>query len=525
MSTALRSRILAALLSCGLCLPLAAQTSRIELPDMGSSAGQILSPGAERQYGEALMRELRRVGWLLEDPPLEEYIESLGFRLVAHSERPGDPFVFFVVRERSINAFAAPGGLIGVNAGLILTAETESELAAVLAHEVAHVTQRHLVRRFENMQKASLPIALAMIGTMIAASRVSGDAIPATIATGMGLMEQQAINFTRQNEYEADRVGIRTLAQAGFDPEGMAGIFGRMARAHRGPGDAVPEYLRTHPVTSARIAEARDRAASAEGAFFVPPTPQPLHPKLPTVLGGMRNASEISAWLPESDEGLRFRLMRERVRVLSAPLPMDALRYYAELGRAERADDPRPALYGEALALTAANRAAEALPLIDRLLAKDPGHVLFRLAQAEAKLMMGDAAAAEAVFAELNGDFPGNRSITLAYARALIQRGDAGAGRRAQALLRPLLSGSTSPALHVAFARASELAGDEIRAAEAHAEAAFLGGRAEDALRLLEGLAKREDLDYYQRARIDARITQITPAVLELRRRGLPSPG
>jgi beta-barrel assembly-enhancing protease len=523
MSASLKSRIGLVLLSCALCLPAAAQSSRIELPDMGSSAASIISPGEERQFVQEIIREMRRLGWLLDDPLIDEYLDSLGFRLVAHSERPGDTFAFFLVRERSINAFATPGGLVGVNAGLFLAAESEDEVAAVLAHEVAHVTQRHIARRFESMQKVSIPLMLAMVGTMIAASKTTGDAVPATIATGMGLIEQQNINFTRHNEYEADRIGIQTLARAGYDPGAVATIFGRMARAYRGPGDVVPEYLRTHPVTTTRIAEARSRAENLEGAFYVAPTAQPLHPQLPAMLG-IRSAPEISAWLPESEKGLRFRLMRERMRVLTVDFPLDALRYYRELARSE-IEDRRPALYGEALALIAANRAGEAQPLIAALLAEDSDNVLYRLADADARLMQGDHDGADRIFVELGADFPGHRAITLAHAQALVQRANRDAGRRAQELLRPLLAPEGGPALYVAFARASELAGDDIRAGEAHAEAAYLGGRAEDALRLLESLTRREDLDYYQRARIDARITQITPVVLELRRRGLAAPG
>ncbi|HRQ65958.1 MAG TPA: M48 family metalloprotease, partial [Xanthomonadaceae bacterium] len=488
----MNSRILFVLLSWALCLPAAAQVSRIELPDMGSSAANVISPGEERELVLQIVREMRRMGWLLDDPLIDEYLDSLGFRLVAHSERPGDTFAFYLVRERSINAFATPGGLVGVHAGLFLAAESEDEVAAVLGHEVAHVTQRHVARRFESMQKVSIPLMLAMIGTMIAASKTSGDAVPATIATGMGLMQQQNINFTRQNEYEADRIGIQTLARAGYDPAAVATIFGRMARAYRGPGDVVPEYLRTHPVTTTRIAEARSRAENLEGAFYVAPTAQPLHPRLPATFG-IRSAPEISAWLPEAEKGLRFRLMRERIRVLTVDFPQDALRYYRELARSE-IEDRRPAQYGEALALIAANRAAEARPLIARLLADDADNVLYRLADADARLMLGDHQGADHLFVELGADFPGHRAITLAHARALVHQGGAEAGRRAQELLRPLLAPESSPALYVAFARASELAGDEIRAGEAHAEAAFLGGQAEDALRLLESLSKREDL-------------------------------
>ncbi|HVF34356.1 MAG TPA: M48 family metalloprotease, partial [Candidatus Saccharimonadia bacterium] len=154
----------------------------VKLPDFGSSAGGIISPDEERRIGEGMMRELRGLHYLLDDPELTDYVESLGYRLVAQTDRPDQEFTFFLVRSEEINAFAAPGGYVGINTGLFAMAEAESELAAVLAHEVAHVTQRHLVRAFENIKNASIPIALAMIGAIIAAQGAgSGDAAQAAV--------------------------------------------------------------------------------------------------------------------------------------------------------------------------------------------------------------------------------------------------------------------------------------------------------------------------------------------------------
>ncbi|MDW8479165.1 MAG: M48 family metalloprotease [Xanthomonadales bacterium] len=493
-----------------------AQTPRLELPDMGSSAGSVLAPGEERRIREELRRELHRLGLVIEDPLVEEYLAGLGFRLVAASDAGSGEFLFLPLRLRSINAFAAPGGLIAAHAGLVLAAEREDELAAVLAHEVAHVTQRHILRRQESMQRVSLPILLGMLGALAASAGRTDDAAESAIVGGLALLEQQAINYTRQNEYEADRVGIQILARAGFDPLAMAGIFQRLARASRGPEQSVPEYLRTHPVTTTRIAEARTRAeAQVRPASGEPLVTRPLHPALPT-----RGAAALPP--AAAADPLRFRLTRERLRVLTAARAEDALAYYRALRPEDRDADPARR-YGEALAALASGRAAEAKALAHALLAADPGRLEFRLLAAEALARLGDPGA-RARLAELAADHPAHPAVLLAFAEHLLESGEREAALEAQGRLRPLLQRSPAPRLYRVFARAAELAGDEIRAAEAHAEAAFLAGELEDALRILQQLARRDDLDRYQRARIDARIADLTPLVLDLRRRLVRAP-
>jgi predicted Zn-dependent protease len=520
-----------------------AQDSPSGLPDIGSSAGELLSPAQERRYGEMTLRELRRYGLLLDDPLVEAYFQTLGFRLAARSERPQHPYTFFLVRSRDINAFATLGGYIGMNAGLILTAEREDEVAAVLAHEISHVTQRHVLRGAERAQKDALPIALAMLGAMIAAqqSGASDDAVQAAVVGGVSLMQQRQINYTRSNEHEADRLGVQTLARAGYDPIAMADFFARMERAMRGNqgGWQAPEYLRTHPVSTTRISEAKDRATrllrerGAGRSCVLGPDGEEREcvrsesETLPVGDGGPLNPLLSAAFASAlghdagGNTGL-FEFARERLRVLSADSPGAAVAEYRRMqsGTPERVTDARR--YGLAIAQMQLGETEQAERTLGELAVRHPGLHWIELALAENAHRAGHRRLAEERYATLLATLPSNRAVILSYARSLSEQGTPEAGRKAQEILRPLLAESAHDAMfQQGFARASELAGDLVRAGEAYAESAFLGGRPEDALNQLERLKKRDDLTYYQRARIDARIAAITPTVLEWRDRGL----
>lgn len=490
------------------------------LPEIGSSAAQLLSPAQEAMYGRQLLAELREANLLLEDPLLEAWISSLGHALAARGERSDQRFTFFLMNSRDINAFAYLAGHVGMNAGLILTAEREDEVAAVLAHEIAHVSQRHIMRSVEAAQKDTLPITLAMIGAVLAAQKAgndSGDLSQAAITSGLALMQQRQINFTRAHEAEADRVGIHILGHAGYAPIAMADFFGRMHRATRSQGDAVPDFLRTHPVTTTRISEAKDRAdavAARVAQDVRDAAQQPLNP----LLAGSLSLNLTSA---RGADPRGFGFARERLRVLSSASPGDAVAEYRRRSQAgETLSDAER--YGEALAATRVGASTQALAQLQELATRHADFFWIDLARAEALHAAGETAAAETAYQTLLQQQPQNRAIALSYAGVLAQQGTADAGRRAQAVLRPLLAtGMDDAALQHAFARASEQSGDLIRAAEAYAEAAFLSGRAEDALNQLQRLKERNDLDYVQRARVDARIAAITPTVLELRARGI----
>ena len=235
------------------------------LPDLGDSAQVALSPAQERKLGETALKQLRAAGAYLNDPEVNDYLNELGQRLVAAKNDARYDFLFFAVPDPSINAFAMPGGYIGVNTGLILLAQSESELASVLAHEITHVTQNHMARMLES-QKNSLLMSLAALAVAIIASRSNSssgsDAVPAAIASAQALQVQNQLNFTRENEYEADRIGFQRLDAAGFDTGGAAALMERLQKASRFTDGNVPTYLRTHPITYERIAEAQARAQS-----------------------------------------------------------------------------------------------------------------------------------------------------------------------------------------------------------------------------------------------------------------------
>lgn len=524
--TAKRPRLLAfalsGLLGAAGCATATAQDAH-ELPGIGSSAEQVFTAAEESEYGAMVFRELRRYGYLLEDPQLVDYLNAMGHRLVVHNPDPIHDFTFFLIRMRDINASSWPGGYISINAGLMLTAESESELAAVVAHEIAHTTQRHIARMIEKQQRDQLPLMLAMLGTVLAAqsstSNSAGDATGAAIMGFMGLMQQLQINHTRSNEHEADRVGIRTLASAGYEPLAMASFFGRMQRANRTVGLGVPEYLRSHPVTSTRISEAKDRANAL--------------PVKPVV--SIRGSAHSNPLLPDSwlggvalharaDEQL-FPWARERLRVMTAESPIAMETHYRR--RISSKDEPFAAHdhYGYALALMGIGSYDAALAQLDAIADPDPGHFWVPLARAELLSRSGKSAEAEALYERLLASHTRSRAIALSYADALLKRNGIEQGQRAQAVLRPLMTdGANDPALQRSFGRASEVAGDLVRAGEAHAEYAFLTGSAPDAVKQLEALKLREDLDYYQRARIDARIAAMTPTALEMERSFLRRP-
>jgi beta-barrel assembly-enhancing protease len=511
-----------------------ARETGVRLPDIGSSAGEIMSPREARWYGASMLHELRSLDLVLDDPLLADYINTLGYRLVAHSDKPDQKYTFFVVRDSGINAFAAPGGYIGVNAGLITTAESESEVAAVLAHEVAHITQLHMQRAFEDAQKASLPIALAMLGALIASQGASGDAAEAAIVTGTSLMQQRQINFTRQDEVEADRVGIQALARSGYDPDAMAGFFARMDRAlrpSRGDGE-FPDLLRTHPVNTARISDAKARAEgirkeiAAAVPVELPATVNPLKHSL-----ALNTAADQFTPVPKAlpkrtvasvvDEA-NFALMRERARVLASAQPGQLLIWYANNIGADATAGTPAQRYGYALALTRNNQGDAALALLAPLLREHPDSLPIQIAMANAEAYAGRRADALTRFERMLANSPDHAAVSLSFAQALVDEGGRSGGRRAQNILRPMMAQEIDdPEFYRVFARASELAGDPVRAAEAYADVALLNGRLEDALNLLKRLTERKDLDYYQRARIDARIADVTPYVLELRRRGV----
>ena len=458
--------------------------STLDLPDLGDSSTRALSSEREREYSEGLLRQLRNFDITMEDPQLLEYLETLAYRLVQASGRGETDFTFALIEVPLINAFASPGGLVVVFTGLILATENESELAGVMAHEIAHVSQRHIARAMESSMEESLPILLGAIALAMAAQG-SGDGAQAALVGGMALIQQRQINFTRDNEYEADRVGIQTLAKAGFDPAGMGDFFARIGSIYRTQGEEVPEFLRTHPVTAARVAEAKGRAEK------------------------LRTGTQLTS--------LEFMLMRERVRVISSHDLPAVVNYYEE-NQGNGKIDKRALQYGLGLARIRSGAYEEARSAFEKLSAADPARLSYQLALAEVDRGQRRFKAADQRYQRLLSERPGHRVVSIAYARSLIEHDTVASGALAVSALRPLMTRfPNDPQLFELFARANQLGGDDVRAAEAYAQAFFLRGKFEDAMKQLEQTAARADLDYYQRARIDAQLAQWSPVVLRER--------
>ncbi|KQN99243.1 MULTISPECIES: M48 family metalloprotease [Stenotrophomonas] len=544
----MRTLLLATAVALALATPLSrAQESK--LPDIGSSAGELLTPARQAEYGGMMLRELRNYGYLVDDPLIDDWLQAMGTRLGSNSAQPQQKFTFFMLKDRQINAFATLGGYIGMNAGLVLTAEREDEVAAVLSHEISHVTQQHVLRSVEKAQRDQIPILLGMLAAVVAAQQAggnsSGDATIAAITSGMGLMQQLQINFTRSNESEADRLGIRTLARSGYDVDAMAGFFERMSAAMRGNegGYSTPDFLRTHPVTVTRISEAKSRAEQMKKDTVLLTTATPtgvrqerVNPTQPStdpikasgnpLLPGSMQLSLPSIGLPSGPSG-QFDWARERLRVLSAPTPSELVREYQDLRRSQKNGLSDPQRYGVAIAQLrdGGNAVQQALQELQQLQSEHPDNLWVNLALGEAESRSGRHAEANRRFDALLQKLPQSRPVALTYAQVLNEQGGVEAGKRAQAMLRPLLArAGDDPVFQRTFARACELAGDTVRASEAYAEAAYLNGRPEQALLQFQALLKQPDLDYVSRSRVDARIEAIMPTVLEMRRLGVRDP-
>lgn len=263
------------------------------LPDLGDISQESISPQQERKIGEQSMFEIRSDKDYLDDAEINDYLNQIGYQLVSNSNEPGQEFEFFAINDNTINAFALPGGFIGVNTGLILMAQSESELASVLGHEIAHVTQHHIARMVAGQKIDSLT-TIAALAVAILAARSNPQASQAAMVGMQAGSIQRQLNFTRIHEQEADRIGLATLQKAGFDPHAMPVFFERLQKSTRLLDNNMPSYLRTHPVTSDRIADVANR---------VQQIPYRL---VPDSLNFQLVRSKLRAMQTDSQETIRF---------------------------------------------------------------------------------------------------------------------------------------------------------------------------------------------------------------------------
>ncbi len=452
----------------GLC---AAQPS--QLPDFGSKADSVLSKSREAQLGRGVMLQLRNAGAVIEDPQLTEYIQVLGSKLASQANDGDFNFNFFVVGDQEINAFALPGGYVGVNAGLITASENESELAGVLAHEVSHVTQRHIARSMYDNQRMSIVSIATMLAAIVlgAATGAGSQATSGLLAAGQAATMQRQINFTREHEAEADRVGMDVLAAAGFDPNGMATFFEKLSRRYGLASENVPEMLQSHPVTTSRIAEARARAR-----------------QLPRV---------------EHVDSTGYGLAKARLLVLTAPTPEAAVALFEP-----KADSQDPAdRYGRALSLIGVARGDEAERLFRGLVDENPHIIAYRIGQAEALMSSGLYDQALEIYAEAARLFPRNVPLIISYADSLITAGQPGLAH--EILLDLLNNVRPTPEQIRLIARAANAEGDVVNAYQYMSEYYLSIGDLRLAIAQLQLALESPDATPVERVRFEARMKEI----------------
>jgi predicted Zn-dependent protease len=490
MNTPARAGLAAAALACSALLvaparPASSDTSTVasQLPDMGSTADSILSRGDEYQIGRMIVRGMRDANEVLDDPELSDYVQHVGSRLAAQTGTQTTTYHYFIVPDQQVNAFALPGGFVGVNAGLVLLTRSESELASVIAHETAHVQQRHIARAVQAQSRASLASTAAMLAAVLvgAAAGGSGDAMLGGIALGQGIALQQSLNFTRMEEAEADRVGIGFLANAGFNTAAMPAFFEAMQRSE-GIAEAGPlDLLRSHPVTSERIAETRARA-QALGQRSV-------------------NESPLYPW------------MMERLRVTSSEAEKDARVYYLKLRDTRPLTEPET--YGLALAQLRQHEPQPAIPVLRALLAAHGNITALYGGLGTALLDAGQTADSLALFDRALKLFPRNVPLSMRYAEALMKTGRA---RQAHELLLDLFNTVEPTSSQIKLtALAANAAGDIGDAYYYMAEYHVSGGDLALANSQLELALATPNLTSVQKQRFRARLAEIRDWLREQR--------
>jgi predicted Zn-dependent protease len=452
-----------------------------DLPDLGSPATAAVSLEEEYRAGLGWFGTIRQSGQIIEDPEINDYIQQIGHSLSSHAEEGQHQFYYFVMRDPVINAFAMPGGFIAINSGLILATNNENELAGVMAHETAHVTQRHLVRGLIDQSHAGLMSTAAMLAAILlgaTAGRGDPGAMEGAILATQSAAIQHQINYTRANEFEADRIGIGTMASAGYDPLGMATFFQTLDRNSPDPSRIkAVEFLIDHPLSAERVAEARNRAEQ---------------------IGRIRHTDSLS-----------FTLMRERLRSLVGN-PQAARDYYVNLARngGGKSIEER---YGKAVADIAARNPAAAIPDLQALVNEYPKVNQFHGALGQAYLANGQMKESQAVLDKALGLFPRNAPITIRLAETLMHAGD---NKRAHLILDDLFNVvEPTPEQTRLIAKAANAAGDVADSYYYMSYFYLMNGDLKMAANQLQIGLGMPGLDPIQRARFSARLEEVRAAM------------
>lgn len=453
---------------------LAANPARAEtLPDLGDVSQATLSPAQERAIGYNIMRQIRQSPAYLDDPEVATYLNQIGFRLVAVSPEARQDFLFFALQDNSVNAFALPGGYVGVHSGLLLTAQSESELAAVLAHEVSHVTQKHIARMIAAQQRQGMA-SLAAIALAILAARSNPQAAAGAIMAAQAQALSSALAFSRDNERDADRVGVQILQKSGFDAHAMPVFLERLQRASRSVESGAPNYLRTHPVTYERIADVQNRT------YDLP------YKQVP--------------------DSLDFHLVRAKLRAAQKD-PREAVAYFDDLIAERKFNNETAAHYGLVVALMRAKNTDRAMREMVSLLPLAETQPMIASLNGRLLIAAGKLPAALDWYARLSKVFPNQRALAYEYAAALI---DARRADEANLLTdRWLQKDPDDGKLYELQARAFAQLGKPMLEHKSLAEAYVSVGNFPLAMEQLQLALRSSNGDFYEVSGIEARLREL----------------
>jgi len=446
------------------------------LPDLGEVSQGDFSPVMERRIGESIMQDIRlHEPTYLDDPEIRGYLNRLGSRLVAKSLEARQDFEFFALRDASLNAFAMPGGYIGVHSGLIMAAQSESELASVLAHEISHVTQHHLARQLNTQSQAQLPMLLSLAVAILASrAHAGGDFAQGALIAGQAAGMQQQLNYSRDFEREADRLGIILLERAGFDIRGMPSFFERLQKFGRLYENNAPGYLRTHPLTTERIADMENRTR-----------PQPYR---------------------QITDSLDFLLVRAKLRA-GEGTPQDAVSDFEVQLRERKFNSEIAARYGLATALSRAGNFAAAESEVRELRRLKAVSPLVEFIAADLRRKQNDRAGALKILRTALERYPQERALAYAMVETLL------ADNRVQAALRMTLDElqiyRTDVQMQRLQAQTYAALGKRLQQHRALAEVYVMQGQLMEAIDQLQLAQKAGDGDFYEQSQVDARLREI----------------
>lgn len=471
-----------------------------ELPDLGDASQATISPHEERQIGLQIMSEIRADSSYLDDAEIAGYLTDLGYRLISRSNeaQPDQAFEFFAVRDPSINAFALPGGFMGFNSGLILQAQSESELAGVMAHEISHVTQKHLARMISD-QKYSLLTSLASIALAVLASRASSQAGTAIMATTQAAAMQSQLNFTRENEREADRIGLAVLVRAGFNPNGMAIFFGRLQKAGRFHENGAPSYLRTHPLTYERIADMENRTQNLS------------YKQIPDSIEFQLVRAKLRAYEGKSREAVKYFESNLQKRRYSN----ETVERYGLItallreGNNERANKELILLYEsphfDAMSKSKNNHHLGEVIRVERKVLYSSA--MIETLAARVKLSVGQYTEALRIYKAALRVYPQHRALIYDYAVALLYNGNQ--NEALKFLSQQLVFAPNDTSLYILQAQAYEASGNNMLQHRAQAEAYFRQGDLPRAIDQLETALKNKGGNFYEISGIEARLKEL----------------